>query len=123
MIGLLLIAAASADLAASRADDVIVRAQVPPHCHPRRGDPLDAVNGLPKGWATLHVRRDGSVVVAQDGIHFEADTETWQRSGTDMANYVFRAPTDGSPLCIGSRIKSVEGTVQLRRILDPRLSG
>lgn len=122
MIGLLLVAAAVPDAVAPPAasDDVVVRAQIPPHCHPRSGDPLDAITNIPDGWVTLHRKRDGSVTIAQDGLHFEADPESWQRSGTGMSNYVFRAPTDGSPLCIGSRMDRASGGVQLRRVLDPR---
>jgi hypothetical protein len=29
--------------------------------------------------------------------------EAWQRDGQRLNDYVFRVPTDGSPLCIGSR--------------------
>lgn len=122
MIGLLLIAAVGAapESRAVSADDVVVRGQVPPHCHPRSGDPLDEVRNLPDKWVTLHLQRDGSVVIAQDGLHFEGDVGSWQRSGSHMGDYVFRTPTDGSPLCMGSRSDRGLGGVQLRRQLDPR---
>ena len=76
MIGLLLIVAASA-AGAAPTDDVVVRAQIPPHCHSRPGDPLDAVEALPTRWVTLRAKRDGSVAIAQDGPHLEQDTQTW----------------------------------------------
>jgi len=100
--------------------DVVIGATIPPHCHPRPGDPLDNVRSLPDTWVTLRLRRDGSVSVAHDALHFEQDLETWQRSGKNMGDYVFRVPTDGSPLCMGSRNDRARGGVQLRRQLDPR---
>jgi hypothetical protein len=54
------------------------------------------------------------------GVHPDDDPvtgpETWQRAGTAIRNYVFRAPLDGAPLCIGARSRFPEGFGQLRRV-------
>ena len=119
-MGLLLMAALSPAAAAAPVDELVVRAQIPPPCHPRPGDPLDAVKNLPDHWVTLRLEPDNKVVIATDALRFEDDVRTWQRSGKNMGDYVFRVPTDGTPLCIGSRSEQPRGSVQLRRQLDPR---
>lgn len=42
----------------------------------------------------------------------------WQRVGTGIDQYIFRAPAGRGPLCIGSKWNSAEGWGQLRRITD-----
>jgi hypothetical protein len=42
----------------------------------------------------------------------------WQRVGTGLDQYVFRASPGRGPLCIGSKWPSAEGWGQLRRIVD-----
>lgn len=119
MIGLLSIFAAAA-LQEGPPEQVVVRAQIPPHCHRRSGDPLDAATDLPDRWVTLRLKPGNKVAVVTDGLHFEGDVGTWQRSGKAMGDYVFRVPVDGTPLCMGSRTDHPRGGAQLRRQLDPR---
>jgi hypothetical protein len=90
-----------------------------PHCRPLHDDPYDAVQ------APLHhvqrviapnretgepeLRRDGDPITGPD---------LWQRAGTAIGAYVFRAPANGTPLCIGSQVENPDGFGQLRQVLD-----
>lgn len=97
------------------------RRRAPP-CVPLSGDPLDQVD-IP--WIDDHqARRQSAIVPAGDGFAFGLDRETitgpafWQRAGTAIDQYVFRAPSDGTPMCIGARPGRPEGYAQFRRITD-----
>ena len=88
-----------------------------PRCRPLAGDPLDAVDVSTAFGRQQVLKTDESGRV---GVHRDDDPitgpETWQRAGTAIRNYVFRAPTDGTPLCIGARSRNPDGFAQLRRV-------
>ncbi len=99
------------------------RRRAPP-CVPLAGDPLDEVDATPAFLAD-GVRQQSEIVpIGADRFVFRRDRETttgptfWQRAGTGIDQYVFRAPSDGTPMCIGSRVGHPEGWGQFRRIVD-----
>lgn len=128
----LLAAAAAAQTPDAQLDldnpDIVVHGTPPyivvegrPHCRPLQADSYDAVPvPLHHGQMMIvpnpatgepELRRDSDPVTGPD---------VWQRAGTAMGAYVFRAPASGATLCIGSRIDHPDGIGQLRRVLDAR---
>lgn len=113
--------AAAQDVQAPPSDVITVRGGGIPHCKKREGDPLDAVNVRNTGFMN-------QVVVADSKGRYRLmwDTDpvtgpvTWQRAGTGIDAYVFRVPTDGKLLCMGSRGAAYRSFAQLRRVLDAK---
>lgn len=107
----------------SVSSDIVVVGRLP-RCRPRLGDPLDSVDMAPAAAEALQqvIKRDP--ITGTMGVLPDDDPVTgpgvWQRAGTRMDRYVFRAPQDGSPLCIGTRDKSSPGWGQLRQVIDAR---
>ncbi|HEY1606456.1 MAG TPA: hypothetical protein VGF77_12760 [Allosphingosinicella sp.] len=101
--------------------DIVVNGRAR-HCHKLRNDPLDAVDATPPDG----VRRQSEIVPVGNGrFAFGPSDEArvtgpvfWARAGTGIDQYVFRAPTNGSALCIGAKWPDPEGWGQLRRIVD-----
>ena len=91
----------------------------PPRCRRLAGDPLDAVDVRAAFGSQQVLRADET---GRIGVHRDDDPitgpEAWQRAGTGIGHYVFRAPIDGTPLCIGSRSRNPLGFAQLRRVQD-----
>ena len=101
--------------------EVVIKAY-PPHCHPAPGDPQDAVDlSTTGGSAQQQViqidRVSGKYALAQDDYPTTAPG-VWQRDGTRLHEFVFRVPTDGNPLCIGTRGPHSLGLAQLRQAID-----
>jgi len=80
-------------------------------------DPLDAieVDSSLQQWVVaadehgvIRARLDDDPITGPD---------YWQRAGNAIGSYLFRSPSDGSPLCIGGR-GHPNGWGQLRRVLD-----
>jgi len=95
-----------------------------PRCHALPGDPLENVDLRPAAAQSRQqvIKRDpatGSVGVSADDDPVTGPG-VWQRAGTRMDQYVFRAPADGTPLCIGARSKSSPGWGQLRQVIDAK---
>jgi hypothetical protein len=91
----------------------------PPHCHPRPGDPQDAVDLTPAAGGKLQqvIRIDPAT--GRYGL-FEDDypvtgSDIWQRDGTGIDQFVFRVPASDDPVCIGARSPRAKGFAQLRR--------
>jgi hypothetical protein len=100
--------------------DIVVNGRAR-HCRRLAGDPLNAVNANPPPGP----RRESEIVPVGNGrFAFEQNMETvtgsdfWQRAGTGIDHYIFRAPPNGSPMCIGARGPDPEGFAQFRRIVD-----
>lgn len=128
VLSALVFAAAAFPLTAQDAEPPIVVTAVrpetitvtaPPHCYKRPGDPADAV--------PVSTGRTRQRVIAPDksgALSWHPDNEpvlgpaVWQRAGDDIGDYKFRAPADGSPLCIGAYARSPIGYAQLRQIVD-----
>jgi hypothetical protein len=98
---------------------IIVNGQLR-RCPRRPGDPKDSLDlsDVPYGAQTMivHDTATGQLVLGRDNDPIGG--ADWQRAGTAIKDYVFRAPSDGNPLCIGSRAKSPRGFGQLRQIVD-----
>lgn len=97
-------------------DDVIVNGRLP-HCYRRPGDPLDAVDLSGADGSQQVIRRDpvtGKFGLFRDDYPL-TDPDEWQRDGTHLEQFIFRVPTDGTPMCIGSRRAGTLGIAQLRR--------
>lgn len=94
----------------------------PPHCRRVSTDLQDAVD--------LNVASDQQQVVRIDPAtgrfalfpddYPETGPADWQRVGTHIDQFVFRVPSDSTPICIGSRIGSPTGFAQLRRAFAAR---
>lgn len=106
-------------LVIARRPDLVVDGRLP-RCVRRSGDPKDLVN-------VSHQQKGSQMMVVLDAktglARMKWDTDPiggddWQRAGTEIRSYVFRAPANGDPLCIGSRRSDAEGFAQLRRIVD-----
>ncbi len=105
--------------------EIVVRGRrrAPP-CVPLAGDPLDEVR-IPSMSSDGQQRRQSVIVpVAGNTFEFQRNTEQvtgpvfWQRAGTGIDQYVFRAPSDGTPMCIGAKWSHPAGYAQFRRITD-----
>ena len=99
--------------------DIVVNGRLP-RCARRPDDPLDRVDvaRVPRGRQMMIARAspDQPFALARDTDPIGG--ADWQRAGTALQDYTFRAPDDGTPLCIGSRTPSPGGFAQLRRIVD-----
>jgi hypothetical protein len=99
--------------------DILVNGRLP-SCVRRSGDPGDAVDvSLAPAGAQMMIARDpasGQFLLARDNDPIGGTD--WQRAGTAIRDYVFRAPSDGSPLCIGAHARFPRGFGQLRQIVD-----
>jgi len=105
------------------AGEVVIRA-FPPHCRPAIGDPQDEVDLSPAaaGSAQQVVRLDpasGKYILTADDYPTTAPG-IWQRDGVRLQEFVFRVPTDGNPLCIGTRGSRSLGLAQLRQAIDAK---
>lgn len=89
-------------------------------CTPFRDDPANAVD-VSRGW-------DGSSLMTlvpgnSGGFAFVPNAEQitgpdyWQLTGMGLHRYVFRAPADGAPMCIGAR-SGGGNHAAFRRIVD-----
>jgi hypothetical protein len=93
-----------------------------PRCRIGPGDPLDSIDMAPAAAQERQqvIKRDPAT--GAFGIFPDDDPVTgpgvWQRAGTRMDQYVFRAPDDGNPLCIGARNGGPHGWGQLRQVVD-----
>jgi hypothetical protein len=106
-------------------EDIVVHGERPyivvhglPHCRPRHDDPYDAV-AVPEDGRQRVVapnRHSGTLETRRDDNPVSGPAQ-WHRAGTDISAFVYRAPTDGGPLCIGAR-RETGGFGQLRQILD-----
>lgn len=100
--------------------DIVVHGRAR-RCTKLRNDPLNSVNATP-----IDGHRQQSEIVSdgRGGYVLQQEQETitgadfWTRAGTAIDDYVFRAPTNGAPLCIGARRPGPEGYGQLRQIVD-----
>lgn len=104
------------------ANEISVHGDIP-HCHKRPGDPLDAVD-VSSGPSTYNTVVEAD---AKGVFHLVPDHDpitgpvAWQRAGTQISAYLFRVPTDNSPLCIGSKGHGAGNSFgQLRRVIDAR---
>jgi hypothetical protein len=90
-----------------------------PHCRPLRYDPMNAVPApLHHGQSVVAPNRETGVPeLRRDGDPISGPDQ-WHRAGTAIGAYVFRAPANGTPLCIGSREEHPDGFGQLRQVLD-----
>ena len=96
----------------------------PPHCHPRPGDPQDTVDLAP---AAAHRQQQVIRIDPATGRYglFPDDypmtgLRDWQRDGTGIHQFVFRAPTNDDPVCIGAATSRPRGFAQLRRSFPAR---
>lgn len=103
--------------------EITVSGRRVPRCARLADDPLDEVD-LPL-FADGEARKQSVIVpFGGNGFAFRPDEEQitgptfWQRAGTGIDQYVFRAPTDGTPMCIGARWSHPSGYAQFRRIVD-----
>lgn len=90
----------------------------PPRCHPRPGDPQDAVEMSAAASGHRQVIRiepanERYALVPDD--YPSTGPEEWQRAAIRMDHFVFRVPTNGDPICIGTRTPYASGEAQLRR--------
>jgi hypothetical protein len=90
-----------------------------PHCRPLQADPYDAVAApLHHAQRMIAPSRDtGEPELRRDRDPITGP-DVWQRAGTAIGAYVFRAPASGATLCIGARIDRPDGFGQLRQVLD-----
>jgi hypothetical protein len=92
-------------------------------CRKLRNEPLDRVDASPPGekrvQSVIGADADGGFAVRADD-HPITGPDYWQRAGTAMDQYVFRATYDGKPVCIGGEGNGHLGYGQLRRVLDAR---
>lgn len=101
--------------------DIVVNGRAR-HCYPRAGDPLDKVNVSASSENPLRQ----SVVEPNGGggYRFDVDDEPvtgpdfWQRAGRGLDQYVFRAPPNGRPMCIGAIVPDRGTFGQFRRVVD-----
>lgn len=116
-------APAAAPPAQVDAGEVVIRA-FPPHCRPAAGDPQDEVDLSPaaSGSTQQVIRLDpasGKYILTADDYPTTAPG-VWQRDGVRLHEFVFRVPTDGNPLCIGTRSSRSLGMAQLRQAIDAK---
>jgi hypothetical protein len=91
-------------------------------CRPLPNDPLDKVDVRPRLGERPY---QGAIVPLGDGKYafgpsreIVTGPDFWQRTGTGIDQYVFRSPTDGSPMCIGANFPDPHTWGQLVRIVD-----
>jgi hypothetical protein len=100
-------------------EDIVVNGRAR-HCYPLRKEPLDSFDASPFGKRSQSVVLpvgNGKFALLPDEEQVTGPTY-WQRVGTGIDQYIFRAPSNGSPLCIGAKGAGPEGFAQLRRITD-----
>lgn len=103
--------------------EVIVRGTIP-RCKPLSDDPQDALvpplsnelitivpDGQNGGFRFVPNLRDGRPQV-------KASPDLWLRSGAKLANFTFRVPKDGTPLCIGLKPGHSSGQAKIMKIMD-----
>ncbi len=120
-------------------NDVVVRGALP-HCKPMPNDPQDALalpqdgpQSVPAGYnvSIIPDGKSGGFRVVPNGIDTtdakghvtrtinpETALGIWLRSaeGHGFANFTFRVPADGTPLCIGAKSDRPEGHGRLETI-------
>lgn len=106
----------SSDAGAPGSDIIVVG--IPPRCRPLAGDPQDAVDlhGASANSAQT-IRIDpatGRYVLVEDDFP-TTGPEIWQRAGTRLDNFVFRAGPTSRTACIGMNKGAWSGLAQLRR--------
>lgn len=94
-------------------------------CRRLRGDPLDLVDVTPPTGGPIGVLRRSAIVPVGNGkFAFGPNMEQvtgpvfWQRAGSAIEQYNFRAPKDESPMCIGAKAPDAKGFAQFLRITD-----
>ncbi len=101
----------------SAANEIVVIGKRPPRCRPLASDPQDAVDlSSPPQARSVAIQRDpatGDFELVQDTFPM-LGPDTWQRAGAGLDEFVFRAPDNGDPVCIG-RKRWGGGSAQLRR--------
>ena len=91
--------------------DVVVTAHLTPHCVRKPNDPLDDLTAkAPRGrWVWIEPDASGAgsrymfSLPKSSGAPYSTEPGQWRRAGNALPTYVFRQPTDGTPLCIGKR--------------------
>jgi hypothetical protein len=107
------------DIVVNAVAGIVVNGRVR-RCTPLRDDPANAVD-VTSGW-------DGSSLMTvvpdkSSGFAFVPNAEQvtgpdyWQRTGIGLDRYVFRAPANGAPMCIGAR-NGGGNHAAFRRIID-----
>jgi hypothetical protein len=90
-------------------------------CRKLRNEPLDQVDARPRGekrkQSVIGTNAKGQLALRGDD-HPITGPDYWQRAGTGIDQYVFRATYDGKPICIGGERNGHLGYGQLRRVLD-----
>jgi len=108
---------------ADQTDEIVIVGRRPPRCHPRPGDPQDAVDlRAAASGRRQTIRIDpatGQYALVEDDYP-ETGPEVWQRAAQHMDQFVFRTPANGDPICIGVRTRSMVGEAQLRRAFAAR---
>jgi hypothetical protein len=125
LLSLIAVLAAETTAAAETIDTAepppILVVGVPPRCQIRPGDPLDdfAVDPATGSVPQVLKRDPGTGLMGQFIDDYPlTGPGIWQRVGTGIDQYRFRAPEDGTPLCIGARSEGPRGWAQLRQIVD-----
>jgi hypothetical protein len=108
----------------SDAGEVVVHGY-PPHCHPRPGDPQDEVDlraavASPQQQQVVRIDPATGKLGLFPDDYPSSSSDMWQRDCKRLNDYVFRVPSDDTPLCIGSRNPNSPGLAQLRRAFDAR---
>lgn len=97
---------------------ITVRGRLP-SCRALASDPLEAVDYGKAGAAQQVIKPDPATGTL--GFHPDDNPYTapghWDRAGVHLGDYVYRAPTDTLPGCIGGMKKRPRGFGQLRRVL------
>jgi hypothetical protein len=96
--------------------DIVVNGRAR-RCRPTPGDPLDSVSVPAPSDHTMIVPDERGGFVARPANERITGPEFWQRVGIDIGAYRFRAPSDGTPMCIGGR-NVPQGFAGFRRIVD-----
>ena len=99
------------------ADEITVRGGPLPICEIRPGDPLDALRETAPSDRQQWVDPNYGYPRLVDDSSPVTGPDIWQRAGIGLTNFIFRAPDDGSPVCIGNH-SGFRGYAQLRRVLD-----
>ncbi len=109
-----------------QADDAeIVVTGYPPRCRGWADDPLDAMTRTAPSGDWVFIVEDPPGVYrylrkTSDGaVGHTTRLNRWRRAGDQLPSFVFRQPADAAPMCMGRRLGTPEGTVQLQQELDP----